>query len=100
VAELNLERTRDFVSLQVTEASYWLEEAVARVNLTQSSLFNADENLAVITDRYDEGLTSILAVLDAQFTWQQAYSDHIDAKLNYLISYSGFKRALGELTVE
>lgn len=100
VAELDLERTKDFVSLQVTEASYWLTEAISRVNLTQSSLMHADENLEVLTDRYDEGLTSILAVLDAQFSWQRTYSDHIDAKLNYLISYSAFQRALGELGVE
>jgi len=100
VAQLYLERTRDFVSLQVNEASYWLNEAVQRVNLTQNSLTNADENLEVITDRYNEGLTSILAVLDAQVTWQAAYSDYIDAKLNYLISWSRFKRALGELAVE
>jgi len=100
IAQLNLERTRDFVSLQVNEATYWLNEAVDRVKLTQNSLTNADENLEVISDRYNEGLTSILAVLDAQFTWQLAYSDYIDAKLNYLISWSKFKRALGELAVE
>jgi len=100
VATLNLERTMDFVSLEVLEASYWLDEAVSRVNLTNSSLLNADENLEVLSDRYDEGLTSILAVLDAQFTWQQAYADHIDAKLNYLMTYSAFRRALGELTVQ
>lgn len=99
VAALSLERAKDFVSLQVNESSYWLSEAVVRVNLTGSSLANADENLVVVTDRYDEGLTSILAILDAQVTWQRAYMDFIEAKLNYLVSYSGFQRALGELSI-
>jgi hypothetical protein len=36
-------------------------------------------------------------VLEAQVIWQQAYSSHIDAKVEYKVSLANYEKAMGEI---
>jgi outer membrane protein TolC len=48
-------------------------------------------------DRYKAGTITGKDVLEAQVIWQQAYTSHIDAKVEYKVSLANYKRAIGEI---
>ena len=95
IALYQLDKTEDIVTLEVSQSRYGLEESVRKVNLTQNSLGQADENLELITDRYIEGLSPIIDVLNAQIFWESAYEDFVAAKKEFQINYSTYIKALG-----
>jgi len=93
--QYQMEELENQISLEVKSAKYQLDEAVNRVDLTTKSLEKAKENLEMMTDRYVEGLTSILEVLDAQLYWQNAYRNMLDAQAYYQSALSTYKKATG-----
>jgi len=95
IAVYQRDKTADLVTLEVHQARYGLEESVKKVNLTQNSVQQADENLDLITDRYIEGLSPIIDVLNAQLFWESAYIDFVGAKKEFQINYSFYIKALG-----
>ena len=90
-----LQDLKDEIILELNTSDYQLHESIKRVELTRNSLVKAEENLLIMTDRYLEGLTSILEVLDAQLYWQRAYKDMLDAQFNYKQSWIFYRRANG-----
>jgi len=95
--EFRLEDLVNQISLEVRSADYQLKESTKRVELTSQSLVKAEENLQVMTDRYIEGLTSILEVLDAQIYWHDAFKNLLDAQRYYQASLSSYKKAIGSI---
>ena len=57
----------------------------------------AEENLRLSNDRLKAGTITGKDVLDAQTLWQQAYSDIIDAKIQYRINEARYRKAIGVL---
>jgi outer membrane protein TolC len=53
----------------------------------------------VMLDRYYEGLSSVLEVLDAQMFWQKTYFNYIQAKHELNIAYTSYQHAMGELSI-
>ena len=100
IAVYQLDKTQDLVTLEINQARYALEESVSKVNLTQNSVLQADENLDLITDRYIEGLSPIVDVFNAQIFWESAYIDFVAAKKEFQINYSFYNKALGLNYVE
>ena len=94
-----LEKLKEIVTLEVQSAKYSYDEAIKRVELTRTSSKRAEENLDIMTTRYNEGLSPILEVLDAQVFWNKAYLDYIEAKRLYQVSYSALLKSVGELQV-
>lgn len=95
ISTFQLDKTKDLVTLEVNQARYAVEESVRKVNLTQSSVQQADENLELVTDRYNEGLSPIIDVLNAQIFWESTYNDFVIAKKEFQINYSFYNKALG-----
>lgn len=100
IALYQLDKTEDLVTLEVQQARYGLEESVRKVDLSQNSVLQADENLELITDRYVEGLSPIIDVLNAQLFWESAYKDFVAAKKEFQINYSLYIKALGLIYIE
>ena len=98
-ARLDLENTVDVVTLQVKSKRYELERSQEQVDFAYSSLDNASKNVEVMLDRYREGLSSVLEVLDAQLFWQKSYQNYIEAKFELNITHSAYLKAKGELSV-
>ncbi len=90
-----MQELKDKVTLEVHSTSYQLDETIIRKELTEASLEKSVTNLDIMTDRYLEGLTSILEVLDAQLYWQRAYKDMLDARLLYKMALAYHKKAIG-----
>jgi outer membrane protein TolC len=99
IAKLDLEQTRDMVSLEAQSSYYDLERSQAQLDFAFSALDNASKNVAVMLDRYNEGLSPVLEVLDAQMFWEKTYFNYIQAKYQLNTAHSNFMHAMGELTV-
>lgn len=67
-------------------------ESRAQVDASAESLRIAGENLDLSTYSYNEGLTTILDVLQAQLSWIQIYSNTITAQYNYAVAVSAYRR--------
>lgn len=95
--QLQLDETKELINLQVQNAYLQLNQSVKKISLSKLSLQQAEENLRLANDRYKAGTIVGKDVLEAQAIWQQAYSNIIDAKVEYKINEAGYKKAIGEL---
>jgi outer membrane protein TolC len=100
IAKLQLESTKQDVSLEVQSAYYELERTQEQLDFALGALENAKKNVDVYLDRYNEGLASVLEVLDAQLYWEKTYLNYIESKYQLNIAYTSYQYALGELTVK
>jgi len=98
VAKLQMSQTTDQVTREVETSYYDLQKSQDLVDFARSSMDNAAKNVSVILDRYNEGLASVLEVLDAQLYWQKSYMNYIMAKYQLNIAYSEYQYALGEFS--
>lgn len=92
-----LKELQDEAKLEINSSNYQLNESIRRVELTKESLQKAEENLEIMTDRYLQGLTSILEVLDAQMYWQRSYKDLLDAQVYYKRALAYYKHSIGQI---
>lgn len=99
VSMLEMEETKDMITLEVESSYYDLQQTQDQLDFAFSSLDNASKNVDVMLDRYQEGLSSVLEVLDAQLYWQKTYFNYIQAKYELNIAFSAYQRAMGELSV-
>jgi outer membrane protein TolC len=82
------------------ESSYYdLQQSQHQLDFADGSLNNASKNVEVMLDRYYEGLSSVLEVLDAQLFWQKSYLNYIEAKFELNMAYSSYQKAMGELGI-
>ena len=92
-----LEESKELINLQVQSAWIQLNQSLKKIDLTNLSIKQSEENLRLTNDRYKAGTITGKDVLEAQVIWQQAYSSHIDAKVEYKVSLANYKRAIGEI---
>ncbi len=95
ISKLQMEETRDRITQEVESSYYQLERSQDQLNFAKSSLKNATENVSVILDRYNEGLSSVLEVLEAERDWQKTYMNFILAKYELNVAYSQYLFAIG-----
>lgn len=90
----NLNKTTDGVKLEIQTARNSLRQALAQVDLTKKSLDKACENEVMALDRYNEGKSSVIEVIDAQTYRQAAQINHVQAKVSAQGHYSELLKAL------
>ncbi len=95
ISNLKLEETRDRVKMEVESSYFKLERSQEQLDFARGSLANAAKNVSVMMDRYNEGLSSVLEVLDAQLDWQKTYYNYILAKYDLNVAYSQYQYAVG-----
>lgn len=61
-----------------------------RVVTAQQNLSIAEENLEISTYSYQEGLSTILDVLQAQLSWLQIYTNAIVARYDYAVAVAAY----------
>jgi outer membrane protein TolC len=67
------------------------------IETAERGLSRAEENLRVMGDRYAAALSPLTDLLDAQSQWQQAESNLIEARTQYKIYETEYRRANGSL---
>jgi outer membrane protein TolC len=99
ISKLEMEQTKDMITLEVESSYFDLQQSQYQLDFADGSLDNASKNVEVMLDRYYEGLSSVLEVLDAQLFWQKSYLNYIEAKFELNMAYSSYQKAMGELVI-
>jgi len=88
---------RTNVVLQVRQ--YWLEvqETRKRIRVTEKAIAQAEENLKVNRDRYENGLSTNAEVLDAESLRTRSQYNHANAIYDAVLATLRRKRAVEEL---
>lgn len=94
MANDNLSTVTDHVNLEVQTAHTSLSQAMQQVRLTGSSLEKARENERKAQERYDEGKTSIIEVIEAKNYRQASQINYVQAKVSAQGYYSDLLRAV------
>lgn len=95
VQELKLEDARELVELEVTRAYHGYREALRRLSLMQLSLKQAEENLRLARDNFEEGLLTLTELLEAQTLWQDAHAEKIAARGDLRQAFAALEKATG-----
>lgn len=90
-----LEKAREEVTLQVTQATYKNHEAYKQLAVAQRNLEKANENLRYANLGHQEGVATSFQVMEAQTAWLAAHSARIDAHIALKISEAHLKLVTG-----
>jgi multidrug efflux pump subunit AcrB/outer membrane protein TolC len=97
-AQATLEENSELLSLQVEQAGNEMEESWFQINVAQTSVEQARENLKITNDNYSAGTIGISDLLEAQAIYQEAMDNLIDAQCTYQIKQAKYKQATGVYT--
>jgi outer membrane protein TolC len=94
------QRLRDLetrVRLELASARNDLKVAQARIQVTQKAIAQAEENLRITRDRYQEKVGTATEVVDAQTLLTQTRTDYYQSVFDLQVAGARVKRAVGEL---
>lgn len=93
--QLELEKNSQLMELEAQQARLNLLLAWERIQMSQTALEQAQENLRVSRDHYELGMETITELLMAQTQWQQAHTDLIEARADYRMKETAWRKASG-----
>ncbi|MBW6534281.1 MAG: TolC family protein, partial [Mariniphaga sp.] len=99
IKELELEKNKQLLQLEAEQAWLNLQLARERIQMNETALEQAEENLRVTSDNFEVGMETITEMLMAQTSWQQAYSELIDSKTDFKMKETAWLKATGKLAV-
>lgn len=88
---------KNSIQLQVRSAWLSLQETVKRIAISQQAIVQADENLKVSTERYQQGLANHTEVLDAENLRVRTYDNFNNARYDNTLANLLLRRATGVL---
>lgn len=90
-----LEDAEEKVSLQVNQARFKVAEANKTLNMTETNLKSADENLRQAQIAFREGVITVNEVMMAQTAWMAAHSENIDSQIALRLCHTYLAKVLG-----
>lgn len=96
-ARLTRDRTKRLMQLGANQYFSNLQTGLMMIEAARVAMAEADDNLKVMKERYEVGLSTLTDMLEAQAQWQTSYSNLIEAKTQYRINYVDYLRSIGEL---
>lgn len=94
---LELEDNSQLMGLQARQSAINLDDGWTLIKTAETAMKLAEENLRVMQDRYNEGMSTLTDLMDAQNQWHQAKSDMFEATTQYQIYKVEWLRATGKL---
>jgi len=91
----NLKNTKNAVALEVKQAFLNIENTAEARNLALESVAAAQEDLKLVKEKYNLGAATILEVLDAEVSFKQAQTSHVEVLYDYNFAISRLEKALG-----
>ncbi len=85
------------IALQVRQAWLDIQETQKRIIVTQQAISQAEENMKVTTDRYQQGLSTNTDVLRAENLRTVTHDNFNNAGFDYDLAILRLRRALGVL---
>ena len=96
-SQLQLEQNERGMRIQVRQAVQNISDGQRMVETATIGQQQADENLRVMREKFDNQLCSMTDLLDAQSQWQQARSNLIEAQTQLKIYETEYLRVTGRL---
>jgi outer membrane protein TolC len=94
-AEENLKNTQNGVALEIKRSFLELERAQEAKKLAGESVAAAQEDLNLVKEKYNLGAATILEVLDAEVSFKEAQTSHVNVLFDYNLAVSQLEKALG-----
>ena len=91
-AQLSFQRVTRQLSIEARQAVQNVTDGYRMIKTAQKGQQQADENLRVMKNRYDNGMATLTDLLDAESQWQNAHSQLIEAKTQYCIYQTEYPR--------
>jgi len=91
------EELTSMISLQVRQAWLDSQEAQQRIAVTKQAIAQADENMKVTTDRYQQGFATNTEVLQAEDLRTKTYDNFNNASYDAALAGLHLRRAVGVL---
>lgn len=96
IAKNNMAESTNLLLLQMKKAWYDLNDAHKQVMICAEAKAQAEENLKVNNDSYQNGLITLSDLLEAQAMLQQEADRLVDAKVNYRINETTYLQVTGK----
>lgn len=90
-----LERVRDAIALEIKNDYLFLREAEKHIFVAEKAIEQAEENLRINNERYNEQVATSTDVIDAQTLLTSAKSDYYNALSDYNIAHNRLERSMG-----
>lgn len=97
IQQLELEKNTQLLQLEAQQARLNVMLAWERIQMNETAVAQAKENLRVTRDNYEVGMETITELLMAQTNWQKAYSEWIDSRTEYKIKETAWLKSTGRL---
>jgi len=91
---------QDAVRLEVRQAYYQFDAARQQVTVARGAISQAEESLRINRNRYEGGLSTVTALLQAEEAAHRAKADYWQAVYRMHTSYAGVELATGTLTLD
>lgn len=98
--ESQRDTVRQSILLEVNQAFADLESAAARVDVMESAVKKARENLDLAQGRYEAGIGPYIEVTDAQLSAVNAETDHVQAVYDHHLAVARLEKAMGRKVAE
>jgi TolC family type I secretion outer membrane protein len=85
------------VSVEVKQAFLQAQSSWHRIGVAQGAVAQAEEGLRIVRNRYENGLYTIVNLLDAETAFQQARNNYLGALHDYMVSRVQLALAAGTL---
>lgn len=95
IAQLEQDDLTEKMRLEAMQAGNNLQEAALEVSITQKSVAQAQENLKMSKQLYEVGSEPMSDYLEAHAIWQQASADAVEARCNYILAQTKYRKATG-----
>jgi outer membrane protein TolC len=90
----------DAVRLEVRQAYYDQDASWKQVEVARTAITQAEESLRIDQDRYDSGLLTITALLEAEEAARRTQTDYWAAIYQFHISYANLELACGSMNLQ
>ena len=95
IAQNTMKDNSELLLLQMQKAWQDLTDAYKQIHLSEEAKSQADENLKVNQDSYNNGLSNLSDLLEAQATSQQLLDALTDAKSSYALKKTNYLQITG-----
>ena len=92
----NLANTKNSVALDVRQAFLDVQLNAEKLNLNEESVAAAQEDLNIVREKYNLGAATIIEVLDAEVSFKQAQTNHVQALFDYNLAISSLEKVMGK----
>ena len=94
--QLRTQRLRRVIELEVTQAFYDARAAAERVTQAEIAILLARENQRIVENRYREGLSMSVEMLEAQTALTRAQTRAVGARRDLMLGHAALDLAIGQ----